>query len=59
MPATFRILSTVAFDRSLKRLAKKHPDIPDMFDELLAVLGTDPLNASRRHNIKKLVNVEP
>jgi mRNA-degrading endonuclease RelE of RelBE toxin-antitoxin system len=59
MPAAFRVLSTAAFDRSLKRLAKKHPDLPDVFDELLAVLEADPLNVSRRQNVKKLVNVEP
>jgi mRNA-degrading endonuclease RelE of RelBE toxin-antitoxin system len=59
MPAAFRILSTAAFDRSFKRLAKKHSDIPGVLEELVAILEADPLNTSRRHNIKKLVDVEP
>jgi mRNA-degrading endonuclease YafQ of YafQ-DinJ toxin-antitoxin module len=54
MPAAFRVLSTAAFDRSLKRLAKKHPDLPDVFAELLAVLEADPLNVSRRLSISIL-----
>jgi mRNA-degrading endonuclease RelE of RelBE toxin-antitoxin system len=57
MPAAFRVLSTAAFDRTLKRLAKKHPDIPDIFEELLAILESDPLNTSRQYNVKKLVDV--
>lgn len=59
MPAAFRVLSTAAFDRALKRLAKKHPDIPDIFEELLTILESDPLNTSRQYNVKKLVDVEP
>ena len=59
MPAAFRILTTRAFDRSMKRLAKKNPDIPDIFKELVSVLSADPLNTTRRHQIKKLTNVEP
>jgi len=58
MPSAFQVFSTAAFDRSLKRLAKKHPGIPGVFEELLAVLQADPLNTSHRHNIKKLTAVE-
>lgn len=57
MPAAFRVFSTAAFDRSIKRLAKKNPEIPDVFAAMLAVLQEDPLNTSRRHNIKKLTDV--
>ncbi len=59
MPAAFRVFTTRAFDRSIKRLAKKNPDIPEIFEELLSILSTDPLNTSRRYHIKKLTNVEP
>ena len=59
MGAAFRIFTTAAFDRSMKRLAKKNPDISDMFEALLAILAADPQNASRRHSIKKLTDVEP
>lgn len=59
MPSTFRVLSTAAFGRSIKRLAKKNTEIPEIFESLLSILQTDPQNISRRHNIKKLVNVAP
>jgi mRNA-degrading endonuclease RelE of RelBE toxin-antitoxin system len=59
MPSGFRILSTAAFDRSFKRLAKKHPEIPDVLGRLVGILATDPLNTSRQYNIKKLAGVEP
>jgi mRNA-degrading endonuclease RelE of RelBE toxin-antitoxin system len=58
MAAAFRVLATAAFDRSLKRLAKKHSRIPEVFGDLLVILESDPTNTSRRHNIKKLVGVE-
>jgi len=53
MPASYRVLTTPAFDRSIKRLAKKHRDIPERFEELITVLQHDPLNVSHKHNIKK------
>jgi len=58
MPSVFRVFSTAAFERSVKRLAKKNPRIPDVLEQLLRVLETDPLNTSRRHNIKKLTGVD-
>jgi mRNA-degrading endonuclease RelE of RelBE toxin-antitoxin system len=58
MSAAFRVFTTRAFDRSIKRLAKKNPDIPEIFEALLGVLSSDPLNTTRRHQIKKLTNVE-
>jgi mRNA-degrading endonuclease RelE of RelBE toxin-antitoxin system len=42
----------------MKRLAKKDPSIPDVFDDLLKILAADPQNASRQHSIKKLTDVE-
>jgi hypothetical protein len=35
-------------------LSKKHPDLPDAFEHAVAILGTDPYNRNRVHNIKKL-----
>lgn len=57
MPSTFRVLSTAAFERSIKRLARKNPEIPKIFESLFPILEVDPQNVSRRYNIKKLVNV--
>ena len=59
MPSAYRVLSTAAFGRSIRRLSKKDPEIPEIFERLLSILQTDPQNVSRRHNIKKLVNVAP
>lgn len=58
MPGAFRVLTTRAFDRSIRRLARKNPDIPTVFEELVSILSTDPQNTTRRHQIKKLTNVE-
>jgi len=58
MAPACRVLSTAAFERTLKQLARKHPDIPDVFADILTILEIDPLNVSRQHNIRKLVNVE-
>ena len=58
MFSAFRVFSTAAFERSVRRLAKKNPGIPGMLERLLKILETDPLNTSRRHNIKKLTGID-
>jgi mRNA-degrading endonuclease RelE of RelBE toxin-antitoxin system len=58
MVARFKILATASFSRSLKKLAAKHPEIPEVYEGLLNVLQHDPLNLSHRHPIKKLTNIE-
>ncbi len=57
MSAPFRVFSTHAFDRSIKRLARKNPDIQNIFDGCVSILETDPHNISRQHNVKKLTTV--
>ena len=58
MAVPFRVFTTRAFDRTLKRLAKQNPEIPEMLENLVIILASDPQNLSRRHNIKKLTNVD-
>ena len=58
MPGSFRVLTTAAFDRSMRRLAKKNPGISEVFEDLVHILATDPQNTSRKHKIKKLTGVE-
>ena len=58
MAATFRLVATPPFERSLKRLARKNLQITSMVEQMLVVLQEDPLNLSRKHNIKKLTNVD-
>ena len=54
---SFFVRTNPHFDRLLRRLAKRQPDLSAVFAEALAVLRTDPYNRSRRHAIKKLEGV--
>jgi mRNA-degrading endonuclease RelE of RelBE toxin-antitoxin system len=53
----FTVRTTPRFDRSLKSLARKHAELPDVLSEAVSVLRSDPYNQSRRHQIKKLEGV--
>lgn len=55
--APFRIFTSSAFDRSLKRLARKHRHIVTEFEALVAILRVDPQNLTRRYDINKLSNM--
>lgn len=54
---SYKVLTTSHFDRLMKKLAPKHSDLVERFEEAIAVLSADPYNKSRRHAIKKLVGV--
>jgi hypothetical protein len=47
------------FDWEYKKLAAYHPELPEHYAGILAVLERDPFNHSRRHPIKKLIDVPP
>lgn len=53
----YTVHTTAHFDRLMKKLALKHTDLVERFEEALAILATDPHNTSRKHSIKKLQNV--
>jgi len=55
----YRVATTAHFERLLKKLAAKHPDLAERFEEAIAVLSADPYNRTRRHPIKKLEGVPP
>ncbi len=59
MNGNFVIHSTPGFNRVLKKLSRKHPDLPERIAEIFAILQSDPYNASLRHPIRKLVAVPP
>lgn len=59
MAPAYRVLLTAAFERSARRLIRKNPHIEDVIEEMATVLRRDPQNTTRRHQIKKLTNVEP
>jgi mRNA-degrading endonuclease RelE of RelBE toxin-antitoxin system len=56
-PSAYTVLTTSHFDRLMKKLAPKHPELMDRFEEAVAVLSIDPYNKSRQHAIKKLEGV--
>ena len=57
MTAPFSVRTTPRFDRLLKTLARRHPDLPGVFAEALDILQRDPYNRSRAHAIRKLAGV--
>ena len=53
----YRVSTTAHFDRLLKKLAPKHPELVQRFEEAISILSSDPHNKSRRHPIKKLQSI--
>lgn len=58
-PSSYRVLTSAHFDRLIKKLAPKHPDLVRRFEEALAVLSVDPHNSTDKYPIKKLAGVPP
>jgi mRNA-degrading endonuclease RelE of RelBE toxin-antitoxin system len=54
---TFSVLTTSHFDRLMKKLAPKHSELAERFEQATAILSADPFNKSGKHAIKKLVGV--
>jgi mRNA-degrading endonuclease RelE of RelBE toxin-antitoxin system len=58
MPSiSYHVETTAHFDRQLKKLAPKHPDLIGRFEQAVEILSTDPHNSSQQHPIKKLQSV--
>lgn len=55
----FLVRTTSRFDRMVKALVGKHPDVKMVLVEVAEALRDDPFNRSRQHQIKKLEDVEP
>jgi mRNA-degrading endonuclease RelE of RelBE toxin-antitoxin system len=58
MTAESLVFTTSRFDRELKKLVSRHPELPEHYRGILAVLKQDPYNSSRRYLIKKLQGVQ-
>ena len=58
-PSLFLVQTSAHFDRLIKKLIPKHPDLLGRFEEALTILSLDPLNSTNRYPIKKLQNVPP
>jgi len=59
MTGTFRVLSTPAFEREFRAIAKRDASMPSILEELIDTLSHDPHNRSGRHKIKKLAGLKP
>jgi mRNA-degrading endonuclease RelE of RelBE toxin-antitoxin system len=53
----YSVVTTSHFDRLLKKLAPRHPELVERFEEAIAILSSDPYNKSRKYPIKKLQGV--
>jgi len=58
MNAPFRVLSTPAFERNFRALAKQDTAVAGVLQELIHILSEDPHNRSGRHQIKKLTGLK-
>ncbi len=54
MTGAFKVSAPSSFARTLKALARRHPELVKLYAEALAVLSDDPYNSGRMHAIKKL-----
>ena len=57
MSARFAVRTSPHFDRLLRRLARRHPELPEIFARGLDILSADPHNRSRAYAIRKLHGV--
>ncbi len=53
----YSVHTTSHFDRLMKKLAPKHPELVERFEQATAILSADPYNKSGKYAIKKLVGV--
>jgi mRNA-degrading endonuclease RelE of RelBE toxin-antitoxin system len=54
MTTQFRVLASPRFERLYRKLAKRHPDLVDVYGSALSILQVDPHNVSRTYPIRKL-----
>jgi len=59
MTPPFSVRTTPHFDRLLRRLSRRHPELVDRYAEALEILQVDPFNRSRAYDIKKLEGIQP
>jgi len=57
MTAGFVVSAPRSFARTLEALAKRHPELVELYSQALAILRDDPYNVGRTHAIKKLHGV--
>ena len=55
--SSYSVQTSAHFDRLMKKLAPKHPDLSGRFEEAIAALSVDPHNRTNKYPIKKLASV--
>jgi hypothetical protein len=58
MTPVYAVLVTSQYERISNKLHKGHRDFDGAEKSAASILSTDPYNRSRRHHIKKLVDVQ-
>jgi mRNA-degrading endonuclease RelE of RelBE toxin-antitoxin system len=58
MPSSFRLVSTSAFERDVRRRIRQSPDLMEALEAVRVILQRDPHNRTREHNIRKLTDVK-
>ena len=59
MAPTYRLVSTPAFERDVRKIARRNPDLLSVLEAIRTILSSDPYNTSHQHPIKKLRGIEP
>ncbi len=59
MTSPYSVHTTPHFDRSLKKLSRRHPHLADRYAEAIDILRADPQKLIRAHNIRKLEGAQP
>jgi mRNA-degrading endonuclease RelE of RelBE toxin-antitoxin system len=54
MMTTFSVQTSPHFERLFKKLNKQHTELPELLDEVIAILEADPYNHTKQYAITKL-----
>ena len=59
MAGAFRVVTTPAFERAFRKMARGNTALTKALDELVGILTKDPHNRSGQQQIKKLAGLKP
>ena len=59
MTSSFSVHTTPHYERLLRKLLRRHPELLELQDQAREILSTDPYNSTRTYNIKKLQGIPP
>jgi mRNA-degrading endonuclease RelE of RelBE toxin-antitoxin system len=59
MAESYRVLTTSAFERQVRKVIGRNKKLVAFLEDLLAILAQDPQNTSGKYQIKKLSGLSP